>query len=136
MWLFSGYSTSRRSAPTGTGTGPLGRQSMTVSNAPPIAIELILDILEMVQENDQRNPMTKRSSKRPSITQCALVCKAWAPICHALLFRDVSLQTLRSSIAFVNAVKGSTKKAAWLRDLVTSFEVTVSDEEDGHVITQ
>lgn len=104
---------------------------MTVSNSPPLAIELILDILEIVQENELRNP-----TMRSPIIQCATVCKAWAPICQALLFRNVTLPTLRSSIAFVTAVKDSTEKAAWLRDLVRSFEVTVSDEEDGRVITQ
>jgi hypothetical protein len=127
MWLFSGSSPSHRAH----NTAPLGRHSMTVSNAPPLAIELILDILEIVHESELRRP-----TKRSSIVQCATVCKAWAPICQALLFQNVALPTLRSSIAFANAVRGSTGKAAWLRALVQSFEVTVCDEEDGRVITQ
>jgi hypothetical protein len=131
MWLFSGSSPSRRTPNNTTNTVPLGRQSMTTSNVPPLAIELILDILEIVQKSELGNP-----TKRSSIAQCATVCKAWAPICQALLFQNVTLPTLRSSVAFTNAVKGSTEKAAWLRGLVRSFEVTVSDEEDGRVITQ
>ena len=127
MWLFSGSSPSRRAH----NTVPLGRHSMTVSTAPPLAIELILDILEIVHDSELRRP-----TKRSSIVQCATVCKAWAPICQALLFQNVALPTLRSSIAFANAVRGSTGKAAWLRALVQSFEVTVCDEEDGRVITQ
>lgn len=104
----------------------------TANNSlPPLAVELVLSILETVHDDDLRG-----TTKRRTLTQCAIVCKAWAPICQALIFRDVALPTLRSSVAFVNAINGSSERARRLCTYVQSLEVVVSDEEDGAVITQ
>lgn len=98
---------------------------------PSLAIELILDILEIVAYDD-----AARGPSKSTLSSCAAVCKDWAPICQALLFRDVALPTLRSTISFVAAIHEETDKARWLRGLVRSFEILVADEEDGRVITQ
>lgn len=101
------------------------------SNAPPLAIELILDILEIVHHDEIRI-----NGRSPSILNCATVCKTWAPITQRLLFKKVTLETLKASVAFVRALSDDTEKASFLRDSVRSLEILVSDEEDGRIITQ
>lgn len=125
MWLFAGpyhY--------TSTST-ILGKHHFGNMAVPPLATELVLTILEMVHEEDVRTTTKKRS-----IVQCATVCKAWTPMCQALIFRNVTLPSLRTLKGFTSAVERQTPKAKWLRELVRSLEITVSDEEDGGIITQ
>ncbi len=101
------------------------------STIPPLAAELILGILELVAEDEAR-----LNGKTPSLISTATVCKAWAPISQALLFRTIALGTLRKCTQFVNAIHPETQKAHFLRGNVKSLEVLVSDEEDGRIITQ
>ena len=98
---------------------------------PRLAPELILGILEILAEDEARP-----NGKRSSLISTATVCKAWAPISQALLFRTVALGTLRQCNRFVNAINTGSKKAHFLRENVKSLEVLVSDEEDGPIITQ
>ncbi|KAF8308939.1 hypothetical protein DL93DRAFT_2170706 [Clavulina sp. PMI_390] len=100
-------------------------------SSPNLPIELVLSILEVLHADERRV-----GTKKPSLIQAAEVSRAWAPIAQALLYRDVAILTLRQAIMFVNVVKERGEKTAWLRSLVKNFEIIVSDEEDGRVITQ
>lgn len=101
------------------------------SNVPPLAVELVLDILEIVANDEYRT-----HGKSTSLLNCATVCRTWAPMSQALLFRTVALETQRQSLQFISAISAPTPKARFLRESVRSLEVLVSDEEDGRVITQ
>jgi hypothetical protein len=122
MWLFNG------SQPSLKKPYPAMHKS---SNAPQLALELVLNILEIVALDECRS-----NGKSTSLLNCATVCKSWAPISQALLFRTVTLGTLRQSLQFISAVNAHTAKAHFLSESVRSLEVLVSDEEDGRVITQ
>ncbi|KAF8314358.1 uncharacterized protein EI90DRAFT_3090449 [Cantharellus anzutake] len=97
-----------------------------------LAIELVLDILEILAADEAR----LNGKTPPSLINTALVCRAWAPISQSLLFRNVVLGTQGQSIQFLNAIHPRTEKAHFLRANIKSLEVLVSDEEDGRIITQ